>query len=309
MASYKVIACMLSEDVLEPLRDRYSVSVRHLKAFIPDEDLREAHAVVTTPYDQVDAVFLDRAPNLKIVAQFGVGTDNIDLEAAQARGIVVTHTPRVVVSATAELALTLMLMVTRRLKEAEGVLGRGPEAMPLGFELSGKTLGIIGMGQIGAAVARRAHAFGMNIYYANRRRANPTIERETTAVRRTQEELFEITDVLSLHCDLNADSRHLVNAASLERMKSSAVLINTARAEVVDEVALAHALTSGQLWGAGLDVFSLDLPEVIRRHPRVVLTPHSGTATTQTRDAMSNMVVDSITACLTQDDRIPNRKV
>ncbi|MYJ45433.1 MAG: D-glycerate dehydrogenase [Rhodothermaceae bacterium] len=309
MAPYKVIACMLSEDVMERLRGRYSVSVRHLRAFIPDEDLREAHAVVTTPYDRIDAVFLDRAPNLKIIAQFGVGTDNIDLEAAQARGVVVTHTPGVVVSATAEMALALMLMVSRRFKEAEGILGRGPEAMPLGFELSGKTLGIIGMGQIGAAVARRAHAFGMKIYYANRRRANPTIERETTAARRTQEELFEISDVLSLHCNLNADSRHLVHAASFERMKNSAVLINTARAEVVDEVALAHALTSGQIWGAGLDVFSSDLPEVIRCHPRVVLTPHSGTATTQTREAMSNLVVDSIAACITQDDRIPNRKI
>ena len=309
MASDQVITCMLSEDAMARLRGRYSVSVRHLKTFISDEDLREAHAIVTTPYDRVDAVFLDRASNLKIIAQFGVGTDNIDLEAAEARGIVVTHTPKVVVSATAELTLALMLMVTRRLKEAEGVLGRGPEAMPLGFELSGKTLGIIGMGQIGAAVARRAHAFGMKIYYANRRRANPTIERETTAMRRTQEELFEISDVLSLHCDLNADSRHLVHTASLERMKNSAILINTARAEVIDEVALAHALASGQLWGAGLDVFSSYLPEEIRRHPRVVLTPHSGTATTQTRDAMSNMVVDSIIACLTQDDRIPNRKV
>ena len=309
MASYKVIACMLSEDEMERLQERYSVSVRHLRAFIPDEDLREAHAIVTTPYDRIDAVFLDRAPNLKIIAQFGVGTDNIDLLAAQARGIVVTHTPGVVVSATAEMALTLMLMVTRRFKEAEGILGRGPEAMPLGFELSGKTLGIIGMGQIGSAVARRAHAFGMKIYYANRRRANPTIERETTAARRTQEELFEISDVLSLHCDLNVDSRHLVHAASFERMKNSAVLINTARAEVVDEVALAHALTSGQIWGAGLDVFSSDLPEVIRCHPRVVLTPHSGTATTQTREAMSNLVVDSIAACLTQDDWIPNRKI
>ncbi len=309
MASEQVITCMLSKDAMARLQCRYSVSVRHLKAFISDEDLREAHAIVTTPYDRVDAVFLDRASNLKIIAQFGVGIDNIDLEAAEARGVVVTHTPGVVVSSTAELTLALMLMVTRRLKEAAGVLGQGPEAMPLGFELSGKTLGIIGMGRIGAAVARRAHAFGMKIYYANRRRANPTIERETTAVRRAREDLFEISDVLSLHCDLNADSRHLVHTASLERMKSSAVLINTARAEVIDEVALAHALTSGQIWGAGLDVFSSDLPEEIRRHPRVVLTPHSGTATMQTRDAMSNMVVDSITACLTQDDRIPNRKV
>ncbi len=308
MASHHVVACMLSEAAMTRLQNRCAVTIRHLKAPISDEEMDKANAIVTTPYDRVDAAFLDRAPNLRIIAQFGVGTDNIDLEAAKERGIIVTHTPGVVVSATADLTLALMLMVTRRCKEAVKILDQGPEAMPLGFELSGKTLGIIGMGQIGAAVARRAQAFGMKIYYANRRQANPTIERETTAVRRTHTELFKRSDILSLHCDLNADSRHLVNTGSLEQMKRSAVLINTARAEVIDENALADALTSGRLWGAGLDVFSADLPRAIRHHPRVVLTPHSGTATTEARDAMSHMVADSIIACLGQDDRIPNRK-
>lgn len=307
---HKVITCMLSEDAMERFKGPFKVSERHLRDPIPDKNMREVNAIVTTPYDRVDARFLARAPNLKIIAQFGVGTDNIDLEAANERGVIVTHTPGVVVAGTAELTVALILMVTRRLKESQGILDQGPEAMPLGLELPGKTLGIIGMGQIGAAVARRAHAFGMKVYYANRRRANPTIERETTAQHRKHEELFKISDVLTLHCDLNTDSRHIVNAESLASMKDSAVIINTSRAEVIDEAALASALKSGKIWGAGLDVYSPDILESVRSHPRVVLTPHSGTATVETRRAMSNMVVDSITTCLMEeDDQIPNRKV
>ena len=309
MSSHQVSACVLSEDALARLQNQYTVSLRSLGASISDDLIREIHAIVTTPYDQVDSNFLDRAPNLKIIAQFGVGTDNIDLESAKAHGVVVTHTPNMVTSATAELTIALLLSVARRLKEAQEVLDQGPEAMPLGLELAGKTLGIIGMGQIGAAVARRAHAFGMRIVYSNRRRANPTIERETTASYCTQTELLAISDMLTLHCDLNSDSYHLMNTETLWRMKDSAVLINTSRAKVINESALEHALISGKLWGAGLDVFSPNLSKAIRRHPRVVLTPHSGTATVETRIAMSNMVVDSIKACLMEDDRIPYRKV
>ncbi len=309
MPVHNISACVLSEDALGRLRDQHAVSVRTLGEPVSDEEIRDIHAIVTTPYDRIDSKFFGRAPKLKIVAQFGTGTDNIDLQSAKAHGVVVTHTPNAVTSATAELTIALLLSVTRRFREAQEVLDQGPEAMPLGMELAGKTLGIIGMGQIGAAVARRAHAFGMKILYANRKRANPTIERETTASYCTQEELFAVSDILTLHCDLNEDSHHLINAKVLDRMKENVILINTARSAVVDEAALEHALTSGKIWGAGLDVFSSYLPEAVRQHPRVVLTPHAGTATMETRMAMSNMVVDSINACLTKDDRIPHRKV
>ena len=309
MVPKRVIACMLPKEALVRLRNRYRVTVRPLGAMIPNEKIREAVAIVTTPYDQVDNEFLRRAPKLKIIAQFGAGIDNIDLDFAKARGVVVTHTPNIVTSATADQTLALILSVTRRLKEAEQLLGQSPEAMPLGVGLAGKSLGIIGLGKIGAAVARRAHAFGMKIYYANRKRANPTIERESTASYCTHDELFPISDVLTIHCDLNVDSYHLINADVLQRMKNSAIIINTSRANVIDETALAHALASGKLWGAGLDVFSSDLPEIVRHHPRVILSPHSGTATVETRNAMSQMVVDSIMACLAKNDRIPHRKI
>ncbi|MCY4159312.1 MAG: NAD(P)-binding domain-containing protein [Bacteroidetes bacterium] len=309
MSSHKVIASVLSEEALAHLRQHYIVSVRSLGFPISDEELRDTHAVVTTPYDRVNSEFLDRAPKLKIIAQFGVGTDNIDLESAKAKGVVVTHTPNVGAIATAELAISLLLLIARRFKESQKILDQGPEAMPLGFDLTGKNLGIIGLGQIGVAVARRAHAFGMKIFYFNRDRANPTIERETTASYRTWRKLLEISDVLTLHCDLNPDSYHLVNEEFLNCMKDGAILINTSRAEVIDETALDRALKSKKLWGAGLDVYSANLPESVHSHPRTILTPHSGTATISARTAMSNMVLDSIMACLKKDDKIPNRKI
>ena len=303
-----VSACLISSDALARLRERYTVVERALGVPISDDLLPEIQAMISTPYDRIDAAFFRRAPKLKLIAQFGTGTDNIDLATARANGVAVAHTHDVVTSATADMTLALMLSVARRLNDAASILDQGPEAMPLGLDLTGKIVGIIGMGQIGAAVARRALGFGMKIYYANRRRANPTVERETTASRCPLNELFEISDVITLHCDLNADSRHLIGTDALERMKDTAVLINTARAKVVDEIALEQALIQGKIWGAGLDVFSSNLPETIRHHPRVVLTPHAGTATRGTRIAMSNMVVDSIITCLSEYDKIPHLK-
>lgn len=303
-----VSVCLVSSDALVRLRERYTVVERASGVPIPDDLLPNLHAMISTPYDQIDSAFLQRTPRMKIIAQFGTGTDNIDLEAAKARGVTVTHTHDIVTSATADMTLALMLSVTRRLNDAARILDEGPAAMPLGFDLTGKILGIVGMGQIGAAVARRALGFGMKIRYANRSRANPTIERETTASRLSPRDLFIASDVITVHCDLNADSHHLINSDALDCMKDTAVLINTSRAAVVDEVALEHALTQNRLWGAGLDVFSSQLPDAVRHHPRVVLTPHAGTATQETRMAMSNMVVDSIIACLSGHAEIPHLK-
>jgi len=300
---------MLTRDDLARLREKCMVHVRPMMVPVADEHIGNALAIVTTPYDRVNSEFLHRAENLELVAQFGAGTDNINLKAARAHGVMVTHTPKVTATSTAELTMALILSLTRRLPEAGHALGRGPEAMPLGVGLAGKKLGIIGLGHIGYAVARRAHAFGMKIFYHNRKPANPTIERETIATLCSLEELLTISDVVTLHCDLNPDSHQLVDAKALALMKSTAILINTARAGVVDEVALARAITSGQIGGAGLDVFSPNVLDTLRNHPRVVLTPHSGTATTETRIAMSNMVVESILSFLNEDVKVPNRKI
>lgn len=300
---------MLAENDLARLREKCTVCVRPMGSPIGDEHIENVLAIVTTPYDQITPEFLLRARNLKLVAQFGAGTDNINLEAAKAQGVMVTHTPGVTATATAELAMALILSLTRRLPEAGHVLDKRPDAMPLGMELAGKKLGIVGLGHIGSEVARRAHAFGMKIFYHNRKPANPTIERETIATLCSLEELFTISDVVTLHCDLNPDSHQLVDAKVLSLMKSTTILINTARAGVVDEMALIQAITSGHIGGAGLDVFGPKVLDMLRNHPRVVLTPHAGTATTETRIAMSNLVVESILSFLDEDADVPNRKI
>ncbi|MDE2769761.1 MAG: D-glycerate dehydrogenase [Bacteroidota bacterium] len=304
-----VIACMLTEHDLARLREKCTVHVRPMGCPVVDGHIDTVVAVVTTPYDQITPEFLRRAQNLKLVAQFGAGTDNIDLEAAKAHGVIVTHTPGITAISTAELTMALILSLTRRLPEARHVLGERPDVMPLGMGLTGKKLGIVGLGRIGSAVARRAHAFGMKIFYHNRKQANPTIERETIATRCSLEELFTISDVVTLHCDLNPDSHKLVDAKVLSLMKSTAILINTARAGVVDEAALIRAIASGHIGGAGLDVFGPIVLDALRNHPRVVLTPHAGTATTETRAAMSNSVVESILSFLDEDATVTNRKI
>ena len=240
-----VIACMLTEDDLVRLREKCNVHVRPMGCPVGNDHIENVIAIVATPYDQITPEFLRRAQNLKLVAQFGAGTDNIDLEAAKARGVMVTHTPGITAISTAELTMALILSLTRRLPEARHVLGERPDVMPLGTGLTGKKLGIVGLGHIGSAVARRAHAFGMRIFYHNRNPANPTIERETIATRCSLEELFTISDVVTLHCDLNPDSHQLVDAKILSLMKSTTILINTARAGVVDEMALIRAIDFG----------------------------------------------------------------
>ncbi len=300
---------MLAADSLVPLREVCTLSERALDEQLVPEVIASAAAIVTTPYDSIDDELLVRAPRLRLLAQFGVGTDNIDLVAARSRGVAVTHTPGAVTESTADFAMALLLAVARRLPEAQLSLDAGPQAQPLGMELAWKTIGIVGMGRIGKAVARRAKGFGMRVVYCNRRPANPTVERETAAVRLTLIELLTCSDVVSLHCDLNADSYHLINADALRRMKPTAILINTARAQVVDEAALAYAVARGEISGAGLDVFSRPVRSSLRESLRIVLAPHAGTATVGARREMSRMVVESIQACITNPARIPHRLV
>jgi glyoxylate reductase len=265
-----------------------------------------ADAVVTLLHDRVDGAFLDAAgPRLRVVANVAVGYDNIDVPAATARGVVAANTPGVLTDATADIAMALILMATRRLGEGERLIrSREPWSWSmfflLGSGLQGKTLGIVGLGEIGQATARRARAFGMQIAYTQRRPAGPEVEEELGATYLELDELLAGADVVSLHCPLTPQTRHLIDGDRLRRMKPSAFLVNTARGPVVDEAALADALRAGTIAGAGLDVFERE-PEVhagLLDLDNVVLIPHLGSATVETRTAMAVLAARNALAVL-----------
>jgi glyoxylate reductase len=263
--------------------------------------------------DRVDAELLDRAgPGLRVVANYAVGYDNLDLDACTARGVLATNTPDVVTEATADLAWALLLASARRVAGGDRFLraGRpwiwGPEFF-LGFEVHGKTLGVIGLGRIGRAVARRAAGFGMTVCYTARNRLPAGDEAELGVAWRELDDLLAEADFVTVHTGLSPATRHLIGAGQLARMKPTAVLVNTARGPIVDEAALAAALAAGELGAAGLDVFERE-PEV---HPglleldNVTIVPHLGTATLETRVAMGMTAAGNLLAAL-DGHRPPN---
>ena len=266
---------------------------------------RHADALVTLLTDRIDDALLAVCPRLRIVANVAVGYDNIDVAAAARRGIIVTNTPGVLTDATADFAWALLLAVTRRIVEADAYVraGRFTEWKMMDFhgaDLAGKTIGIAGFGRIGQAVARRAHGFGMNVIYTNRRPVARELEVATGARAVEKEELLRESDVLSLHVPYSESTRHFLGARELDAMKASAFLINTARGPVVDEDALARALASGSIRGAGLDVFEHE-PAVEPRlltMSNVVLAPHIGSATVETRTNMALMAANNVLAVL-----------
>jgi glyoxylate reductase len=268
-----------------------------------------ADAIVTLLHDRVDDALLDAAgPGLKVVANVAVGYDNVDVPAVTARGVRFTNTPGVLTDATADIAFSLILMATRRLGEGERMIrARTPwnwnMFFLLGSGLQGKTLGIVGLGQIGAATARRARAFGMEVVYSGRRRADEAVERELGARLVSFDELLESADVVSLHCPLSAETRHLITAERLAQMKRSAYLVNTTRGPVVDEAALVDALRDGVIAGAGLDVFEREpiVHEGLLGLENVALIPHLGSATIETRTAMGVLAARNAIAVLAGD--------
>ncbi|MFT4773402.1 MAG: glyoxylate reductase [Candidatus Azotimanducaceae bacterium] len=268
---------------------------------VRDEQLATADIAVTLLTDRVDAAFLDAAPNLKMVANVAVGYNNIDVAACAARGVVVSNTPGVLTDATADLAMGLLLMVTRRLGEGERLI-RSEEPwqwgmfMMLGTGLQGRTLGIVGMGGIGVAMARRARSFGMRIIYNNRKTVDAAIESELGATLVSLDELLTQSDVVSLNCPYSEATHHLMNAETLAKMQPSAFLINTARGPIVDEAALVAALQNGAIAGAGLDVFENE-PAVhsgLLECDNAVLVPHLGSATVETRGAMAAAAASNV---------------
>jgi glyoxylate reductase len=272
---------------------------------VRDEQLATAEAAVTLLTDRVDDRFLDSAPNLRVVANVAVGYNNIDVAACRSRGVVVTNTPDVLTDATADLAMGLVLMCTRRLGEGERLVRSGQPwkwgmFMMLGAGLQGRRLGIVGMGAIGEALATRARAFGMSIVYHNRRPVAADTEARLGARAVELHELLESSDVVSLNCPYSEATHHLIDADALGRMRRSAYLVNTARGPIVDESALVEALRDGRIAGAGLDVFEHE-PEV---HPglldldNVVLIPHLGSATVETRSAMASLAARNVVEVL-----------
>jgi glyoxylate reductase len=259
----------------------------------PRADLLErtagAEGLLSLLTDPVDAELIQTAPNLKAIANYAVGTDNVDLEAATARGIPVGNTPDVLTETTAELAFGLMIAVARRLVEAdrhvrEGRWGEWSPDLLLGHDLNGATLGIVGYGRIGQAVARRARGFDMTVVHGI-----------------PLSDLLEQSDFVSLHAPLTAETRGMIGDAQLARMKPNAILINTARGPLVDTMALERALRSGHIAGAGLDVTDpepLPADHPLLSAPSLVVAPHIGSASHRTREAMADMAVDNLLAAL-----------
>jgi glyoxylate reductase len=266
--------------------------------------VRGADAVVAMLHDRIDDAFLDAAgPGLRVVANVAVGHDNVDVEACRRRGVVVTNTPGVLVDATADLAFALLLGVTRRVGEGDALLREGTPwtwsmSFMLGTGLQGRRLGVVGYGRIGQAVARRALAFGMTVAYTARHEV--TAPDAPPAARLPLGELLATSDVVSLHCPLTPETRHLIDGDALRSMRRDAFLVNTSRGPVVDEAALAEALREGWIAGAGLDVFEHE-PAVhpgLRDAPNVLMTPHLGSATHETRAAMAVLAARNVSDVL-----------
>lgn len=315
MPATVVVTRRLPAPVEQRLAARHAVTLNpEDRALSPAElvdALRTADVVLCTLTDRLDAALLARAAaaggiRARLLANFGVGTNHVDLAAARRHGLVVTNTPGVLTEDTADVAIALLLMAARRLSEGERILRAGawtgwaPTNL-LGRSLGGCTLGIVGFGRIGQAVARRAHhGFGLRIAYLN---PSPR-DAEAAAVGAVRcaslEALLATSDAVSIHCPATPGTRHLFDARALAAMRPGAILVNTARGDVVDEAALVAALTHGPLGAAGLDVYA-DEPRVsaaLLALPNAVLAPHLGSATTATRTAMGHRAVDNLEAFL-----------
>ncbi len=265
--------------------------------------MAQCDVLVPSVTDQIDAALIEAAPDrLQLIASFGSGVDHIDLAAARSRGVIVTNTPGVLTEDTADMTMALILSVPRRLAEGEKLVRSGqwpgwsPSGM-LGHRIGGKRLGIIGMGRIGRAVARRAAAFGLTVAYHNRHRLPFEVEQELSATWHADvDSLLTDSDIVTINCPLNSDSRGMIDARRIALMRPDAYLINTSRAEITDEPALIAALSEGRIAGAGLDVYAHE-PAVDARLlalSNVVLLPHMGSATFEGRDATGARVIANI---------------
>jgi glyoxylate reductase len=302
-----VVTRRLPEVVETRLKELFDVELRDDDTPMTTEQLADAmgraDVLVCTITDKIDAKLLGRAgEQLKLIANFGAGVDHIDVATARQRGIHVSNTPGVVTEDTADIVIALILAVTRRMAEGIRVAqsdswgGWAPTAM-LGGRIKGRRLGILGMGRIGQAVARRAKAFGMQVHYHNRRRLRPEIEEELDATYwESLDQMVARVDILSINCPHTPSTFHLMNARRLKLMKRDAVIVNTSRGEVIDENALTRMLRAGEIAGAGLDVFERghEINPRLRELSNAILLPHMGSATLEGRIEMGEKVIVNI---------------
>jgi glyoxylate reductase len=302
-----IVTRKLPEPVETRMRELFDTELNLTDAPMTRAQLSDAVAradvLAPTITDRIDATLLERAgPQLKLIANFGVGVDHIDVAAANARGIAVTHTPGVLTEDTADLTLALIMAVARRIVEGANVTQAGeftgwtPTWM-MGRRITGKRLGIIGMGRIGQAVARRARAFGLQIHYHNRKPVSPRIAEELEATYwESLDQMLGRTDIITVHSPHTPATYHLLSARRLKLLQPHAILINTARGEIIDETALADLLKAGKIAGAGLDVFEFE-PKInpkLLGLPNAVLLPHMGSATLEGRIDMGEKVIINI---------------
>lgn len=302
-----VVTRRLPEPVETRMKELFDVELRDDDRPMTREELAAAMAradvLVPTITDQIDAGLIAKAgERLRLIASFGAGVDHIDVATARSRGILVSNTPGVVTEDTADMTMALMLSVTRRIPEGLAVMQAGswtgwtPTAF-LGGRLGGRRLGILGMGRIGQAVARRARAFGLQVHYHNRKRLRLEVEAELDATYwESLDQMVSRMDILSINCPHTPSTFHLMNARRLKLMKPSAVIINTSRGEVIDENALTRMLVARELGGAGLDVYEhgAEVSPALRALPNVVLLPHMGSATLEGRLEQGEKVIINI---------------
>lgn len=310
----------IPQEGLNMMRERFEVKVWPSE-YPPSrqeilEMAKDCQGLVTLLSDPIDEEIIRMLPNLKVIAQYAVGYDNIDVKEATRRGIIVTNTPGVLTEATADLAWSLIMSVSRRIVEADQYVrgGKwnvawGPQLL-LGSDVFGATLGIIGMGRIGQAVAKRAGGFNMSVLYHTRSHSDglEEIEKSVGAKATSLETLLHESDIVSLHVPLTSKTHHMIGRRQLDLMKAGSILINTSRGAVVDQGALYDAIVSGCLGGAGLDVFEeepLSKDSPLLGLSNVVLVPHIGSATTTTRATMASMCATNIIAALS-DEKSPN---
>ena len=302
-----VVTRRLPEVVETRMKELFDVELRDPDTPMSRQELvdalRRADVLVPTVTDTIDAGLLAQAgENLRLIANYGAGVDHIDVATARSRGILVSNTPGVGADDTADIVMALMLGVVRRIPEGMAEMQSGnwngwtPMAL-LGGRLAGRRLGILGMGRVGQAVARRARAFGCQIHYHNRRRLRPEIEADLDATYwESLDQMLARMDIVSVNCPHTPSTFHLLNGRRLKLMKPSAVVVNTSRGEVIDENALTRALISGELSGAGLDVYEhgATINPGLRGLPNVVLLPHMGSATGEGRIEMGEKVIINI---------------
>ena len=302
-----VVTRRLPEAVEARLSELFDTTLRENDTPMTRDELskamKSADVLVPTITDQIDAAMIAQAGDrLKLIANYGAGVDNIDVATARQRGVLVSNTPGVLTDDTADMTMGLILAVTRRMPEGLAVMQSGtwdgwaPTAL-LGGRIGGRRLGILGMGRIGQAVARRAAAFGMQVHYHNRRRLRTETEESLQATYwESLDQMVARMDVLSINCPSTPSTFHLMNARRLKLMKPDAVLVNTSRGEVVDENALTRMLRAGDIAGAGLDVYEngTNINPRLRELPNVVLLPHMGSATLESRLEMGEKVIINI---------------